>query len=166
MSTLFEMIIDSPVGRLGLVANESALVAIRFEKEAHPFRAKTEPARRHAILEYAAGELDEYFRLDRRLFATPLQPEGTPFQQQTWAALREIPFGEQISYRELARRIGRPGASRAVGGANGRNPIPIIVPCHRVIGADGTLTGFGGGLDVKRWLLDHERNKGQAQLFA
>ncbi len=156
MPDLFEMTIDSPVGPLGLVASDRALVAVRFEHERHPFRAKAEPASHHPLLERAARELGEYFRGQRRRFETPLAPEGTPFQLLTWAALREIPFGERISYGELARRIGRPGSSRAVGGANGRNPLPIVVPCHRVIGANGTLTGFGGGIEVKRWLLDHE----------
>jgi methylated-DNA-[protein]-cysteine S-methyltransferase len=166
MSKLFQTTIDSPIGKLGLVANEEALVAIRFENEAHPFKALTETVRHHEILELAARELGEYFRHRRRAFDTPLAPEGTPFQRQTWTVLREIPFGETVSYGELAKRMGRPGASRAVGGANGRNPLPIIVPCHRVIGADGTLTGFGGGLDVKRWLLEHERNGSQGPLFA
>jgi len=89
---------------------------------------------------------------------------GTPFQLQVWAALEHIPFGETISYGELARRVGAPGAARAVGLANGRNPVPIVVPCHRVIGADGTLTGYGGGLDRKRWLLAHESGRAELPL--
>lgn len=93
-------------------------------------------------------------------FDLPLAPRGTPFQLEVWRALTEIPAGETISYGELARRIGRPSASRAVGAANGANPLPVVVPCHRVIGANGTLTGFGGGLDTKRWLLALERRDG------
>ena len=102
-------------------------------------------------------ELDEYFAGQRTEFTLPLAPSGTDFQQSAWKVLCGIPFGETISYGEQARRLGNPNAVRAVGGANGRNPIGIIVPCHRVIGADGSLTGFGGGMDVKRTLLDHER---------
>jgi methylated-DNA-[protein]-cysteine S-methyltransferase len=101
-------------------------------------------------------QLDAYFAGERQTFDLPLQMTGTPFQKQVWQGLMAIPYGTTISYAELARRIGRPGASRAVGAANGRNPIGIIVPCHRVIGANGTLTGYGGGLDRKEWLLAHE----------
>ncbi|MDX1983869.1 MAG: methylated-DNA--[protein]-cysteine S-methyltransferase, partial [Bryobacteraceae bacterium] len=102
-------------------------------------------------------QLDAYFKGALHDFDVPLAPLGTPFQRNVWSALREIPYGRTISYGELARRIGNPSASRAVGLANGSNPIAIIVPCHRVIGANGKLTGFGGGLDVKRKLLDLER---------
>jgi methylated-DNA-[protein]-cysteine S-methyltransferase len=105
------------------------------------------------------AQLDAYFAGRRRDFDVRLAPEGTPFQLRVWAALCEIPYGETISYAELARRIGNPNAVRAVGAANGRNPLPIVVPCHRVVGADGSLVGFGGGLDVKRALLDLERGK-------
>ena len=103
------------------------------------------------------GQLEEYFAGTRRTFSLDLAAAGTPFQRRVWAALGEIPFGATVSYRELAQRIGRPGAARAVGLANGRNPLSIVVPCHRVIGADGSLTGFGGGIERKRWLLAHER---------
>src|SRR5262249_46745434 len=101
-------------------------------------------------------QLTEYFGGGRAEFELPLLPEGTPFQRKVWNALCEIPYGETISYGELARRIGQPTAARAVGLANGSNPLPIVVPCHRVIGADGSLTGFGGGIERKRWLLAHE----------
>jgi O-6-methylguanine DNA methyltransferase len=107
-------------------------------------------------LRAAAEQLDQYFAGARRRFDLPLDLPGTPFQQRVWQALSEIPFGETLSYGQLAARIGKPGAARAVGLANNRNPISIIVPCHRVIGADGSLTGYGGGLDRKRWLLAHE----------
>jgi methylated-DNA-[protein]-cysteine S-methyltransferase len=101
----------------------------------------------------AIGQLEAYFEGERREFDLPLAPEGTPFQREVWEMLRKIPYGETVSYGELARRLERPGSSRAVGAANGRNPIPIVIPCHRVVGADGSLTGFGGGLEVKRRLL-------------
>src|SRR2546427_12385838 len=104
----------------------------------------------------ARHQLDEYFARTRTTFDLPLDPPGTTFQQQVWDLLRTIPYGTTTSYGELARRLGDPRATRAVGAANGKNPIPIIVPCHRVVGARGELTGFGGGLDRKRWLLEHE----------
>lgn len=107
-------------------------------------------------LDRAVGQLEEYFAGTRTDFDLPLAPAGTPFQQRVWTALRDIPYGATESYGSLARRLGAPGASRAVGLANGRNPIPIVVPCHRVIGSTGTLTGYAGGVERKRWLLDHE----------
>ena len=108
------------------------------------------------MLLQAAEQLTEYFAGDRKCFDLPLQPEGTLFQRQVWQALAEIPYGETRSYRDIAARIGRPKAVRAVGGANGRNPLSIIIPCHRVIGADGSLTGFAGGTTVKQQLLQLE----------
>jgi len=112
--------------------------------------------RRNSIVEQTASQLTEYFRRQRRSFELKIAPGGTEFQQRVWTGLCEIPFGETISYGDLARRIGRPTAMRAVGGASGKNPIAIIVPCHRVIGSDGTLVGFGGGLSVKQSLLQLE----------
>jgi methylated-DNA-[protein]-cysteine S-methyltransferase len=108
------------------------------------------------MLDAARTQLDEYFAGARLEFDLPLDAQGTPFQRRVWTALAEIPFGQTISYAELARRVGDVKAVRAVGAANGRNPIPIIVPCHRVIGANGSLVGFGGGLERKQWLLEHE----------
>ena len=108
------------------------------------------------VLKEAARQIEEYFAGKRQGFDLPLKPEGTGFQQTVWNELTRIPFGHTITYGELARRIGNPDAPRAVGLANGKNPISIIVPCHRVIGASGTLTGYGGGLDRKKWLLEHE----------
>jgi methylated-DNA-[protein]-cysteine S-methyltransferase len=109
------------------------------------------------VLADATAQLDAYFAGDRIAFDLPLDLVGTPFQLQAWQALAELPYGTTVTYGEQARRLGRPNAFRAVGAANGRNPVPIVLPCHRVVGADGSLTGFGGGLDTKRWLLDHER---------
>ena len=108
------------------------------------------------MLAHARRQLTEYFAGVRTAFDLPLDPPGTPFQRQVWDALRTIPYGVTTSYGELARRLGDPRGTRALGAANGKNPIPIIVPCHRVVGARGELTGFGGGLDRKRWLLEHE----------
>jgi len=108
------------------------------------------------ILQLARRQLDEYFARTRTSFDLPLDAEGTAFERRVWDLLRAIPYGTTTSYGELARRLGEPKEARAVGAANGKNPIPIIVPCHRVIGANGDLTGFGGGLERKRWLLEHE----------
>jgi methylated-DNA-[protein]-cysteine S-methyltransferase len=146
-------LIDSPCGKLMLVAEGDALVEIRFEKGRDsivPEPGWTEGGR---FLKRVARQLGEYFEGSRRTFDLPLDPRGTAFQREVWEQLRAIPYGETISYGELARRIGRPSASRAVGAANGKNPISIVIPCHRVIGADGSLTGFGGGLSNKRTLL-------------
>jgi methylated-DNA-[protein]-cysteine S-methyltransferase len=114
------------------------------------------PAEVDPVLAAAHEQLNAYFDMRLSDFDLPLEPRGTEFQRRVWDSLTTIPFGETISYAELARRIDNPKAVRAVGAANGRNPLMIIVPCHRVIGADGSLTGFGGGIDRKRWLLDHE----------
>jgi methylated-DNA-[protein]-cysteine S-methyltransferase len=136
------------------VATEAALVGLSLHGEA-PAALGAAPGRT-PLLEQAAEELDAYFAGRRQRFQVPLAPEGTPFQRQVWAALTTIPFGATWSYAKLARTVGRPAAVRAVGAANGRNPIALFVPCHRVIGADGSLTGYGGGLPRKRWLLAHE----------
>jgi methylated-DNA-[protein]-cysteine S-methyltransferase len=153
----------SPVGMLLLVASDAGLVAIRFERNRHggDLRQSSVPLT-HAstaaagILADARAQLDEYFAGTRVAFDLPLELRGTSFQQRVWSALRTIPFGHTTSYAELARRTGDVKAVRAVGAANGRNPIPLVVPCHRVIGADGSLVGFGGGLERKQWLLQHE----------
>lgn len=137
--------IKTPIGPLTLEADENAVTAIRFSaggaQDASP------------LLDAAEAQLREYFAGARRTFDLPLAPHGTAFQQRVWAALRAIPYGETRTYGELAAAIGNPSASRAVGMANHRNPIPIIIPCHRVIGANGTLTGYAGGLEIKRRLL-------------
>ncbi|HEY8747093.1 MAG TPA: methylated-DNA--[protein]-cysteine S-methyltransferase [Tepidisphaeraceae bacterium] len=150
--------IDSPTGRLRLIANDAALVAVLWQKEHSlpPYFAGASRDDEHSILNMAALQLGEYFERRRQTFDVLLEPHGTAFQKQVWLALREIPFGQTASYGQIARRIGMPTASRAVGAANGRNPLPIIVPCHRVIGSNGTLTGFGGGLQNKALLLSLE----------
>lgn len=110
----------------------------------------------HRLLDLAVRQLDDYFAARRRVFELPLAPRGTDFQRTVWMTLAGIGYGETISYAQLAQRVGRPTAMRAVGAANGRNPLPIVLPCHRVIGADGALTGFGGGLPTKQFLLELE----------
>jgi methylated-DNA-[protein]-cysteine S-methyltransferase len=152
------MRIETKLGPCHLSASESGLTGAHLERagEAPPPVAVPSCAAR-AHLRAAARALEEYFCGARRDFDDlRLAPAGTPFQLAVWRALRGIPFGRTTSYGELARRIGRPGAARAVGMANHRNPIWIIIPCHRVIGADGSLTGYGGGLPAKEWLLAHE----------
>jgi methylated-DNA-[protein]-cysteine S-methyltransferase len=148
--------IDSPVGPLLVAADESGLRLIHFQSGRK--RRGPDPSWRRdpAAFRALARQLGEYFRRERRTFDLALAPRGTVFQLATWRALATIPYGETISYAELARRVGRPAASRAVGAANGANPLPIVVPCHRVIGKDGSLTGFGGGLHAKRTLLELE----------
>lgn len=150
--------VASPVGMLTLVAGEAALVAILWEDDpAGRVRLPALTERRdHPVLLETARQLAEYFAGARRQFDLPLDFRGTPFQTQVWTALLTIPFGETRSYAEIARAIGAPMASRAVGAANGRNAISIVAPCHRVIGANGALTGFAGGLAAKRYLLSHE----------
>lgn len=148
--------LDSPLGPLLLAATDEGLTHVLYPYGEHgALRPAVAPAGESAreVLGRAARQLSEYFAGARRAFDLPLAPPGTPFQQETWRALREVPYGQTIGYGELARRIGRPGAARAVGAANGANPLSIVVPCHRVIGADGTLTGYGGGLDRKEHLL-------------
>ncbi|HTW65485.1 MAG TPA: methylated-DNA--[protein]-cysteine S-methyltransferase [Bryobacteraceae bacterium] len=165
METFYEWM-ESPLGKLLLVADEEGLIELAFgqgrtapvvdalwKKHGAPLR---EPARQ--LRAFFAGELHD--------FDVPLKPSGTAFQQGVWRALCEIPYGETISYGELARRIGNPSASRAVGLANGANPIAIVIPCHRVIGSNGKLTGYGGGLENKRWLLDFERSQRQLAFVA
>ncbi|HWC68116.1 MAG TPA: methylated-DNA--[protein]-cysteine S-methyltransferase [Acidimicrobiales bacterium] len=151
--------IDSPIGPLLLTTDGTSLTGIYLDSE----RGASRPAdlgdddSDHPVLVAAADQLRAYFAGELDEFALPLAAVGTAFQKEVWDALAEIPYGETISYGELARRVGKPNASRAVGLANGRNPLPIIVPCHRVIGANGTLTGYGGGIERKQWLLEHER---------
>lgn len=145
--------VSSPVGRLLLSGGANALRGISFQGGSRAaalaagWKLDREPFRD------AIAQLEAYFAGERREFELALAPEGTPFQREVWAMLRGIPYGETVSYGELAERLARPGAARAVGAANGRNPIPIVIPCHRVVGANGSLTGFGGGLHVKRRLL-------------
>jgi methylated-DNA-[protein]-cysteine S-methyltransferase len=148
--------VDSPIGELLLTGDGHALTGLWMQDAGRPRRPEAGWRRAPAAFAEAARQLHEYFARERTAFELALAPAGTPFQLRVWAALREIPYGQTTSYGELADRLGQPGAARAVGLANGRNPIAVIVPCHRVIGADGSLTGFGGGLGRKRALLDLE----------
>ena len=148
--------IDTPVGRLLLTAAGGALTRVHFQCGPHPLRPPAAWRADPAALAAASGQLREYFAGARRSFELALAPRGTPFQLEVWRALCRIPYGETLAYGELARRLGHPRGARAVGLANGANPLPVIVPCHRVIGADGGLTGFGGGLAIKRVLLELE----------
>ena len=163
-------VIDSAVGPLTLVAQDGAIVGLYMDLQRHrPDESQFgEPDRRGRQAEpfqTAADQLDAYFAGRRTTFTISLAPQGTAFQKQVWAALQEIPYGETESYGQLAERIGSPGAARAVGLANGKNPIGIVIPCHRVVGSNGNLTGYGGGLDRKKQLLDLERAVSGGALF-
>lgn len=159
---------ESPVGRITIISTEEAILGIAFEEERHPRDRSGAIESAKAILLDAERQIQEYFGGWRQSFDLPLAPVGTEFQQLVWAELQRIPFGETIAYSELARRLGREKAVRAVGAANGRNPIGIVIPCHRVIGADGSLTGYGGGISRKEYLLRLEGAKfagGEPGLF-
>ena len=155
---LFYAHMSSPVGHLMVFAHDAGVRAVLWEKEADERVSLGDDLKRgdHPVLAQTIRELGEYFEGQRTRFSVPLDPQGTEFQKQAWMALRGIPYGETRSYSEQAQAMGRPKAVRAVGAANGRNPISIIVPCHRVIGKSGDLTGFGGGLAAKRKLLEIE----------
>jgi methylated-DNA-[protein]-cysteine S-methyltransferase len=148
---------ESPIGRLLLAGDDGGLLRIGFPEGKNPPVPQPEWRNDARCLAGTIEQLKAYFAGALRDFDLPLRMDGTPFQLKVWRALRDIPYGETISYGELARRIGTPKGSRAVGLANGRNPIPIVVPCHRVIGSNGKLTGFGGGLKTKEMLLTLER---------
>lgn len=154
--------VPSPIGTIHVTATETAVVAISFAGEVPRGAVHPEP---HAVLDAAAAQLAEYFAGERTDFDLPIEPAGTPFQQQAWAQLLAIPYGRTISYGEQALRLGDAKRARAVGAANGQNPIPIVVPCHRVVGSTGKLTGFAGGLEVKAWLLAHEQRVSGERLF-
>lgn len=158
MSLAYKMI-ESPIGKLKLVASDKGLVAILWEKDS-PRRVRLSELHadeQDSVLVETKLQLGEYFAGKRKTFSIPLDMRGTPFQKDVWTALLAIPFGETRSYGQLAKQLGNPRASRAVGAANGRNPVSIIVPCHRVIGSSGKLTGFAGGLEAKANLLSLER---------
>jgi methylated-DNA-[protein]-cysteine S-methyltransferase len=148
--------LDSPIGPVTIVSNGAAITAVSMRPAAVVTAGAGDWIRDDERLADARTQLEQYFAGGRRTFSLDLAPDGTPFQQQVWAALRDIPFGETRSYGELAATLGRPGSARAVGAANRSNPIGIVVPCHRVIGADGTLTGYAGGMERKEFLLRHE----------
>lgn len=158
--------LDTPIGRLLIAADEAGLRHVNFDDERRDQVIAPDWKRGTTHLDRAVEQLRAYFAGDRQDFDLALAAQGTSFRRSVWSELVNIPYGETISYGELARRIGDPAASRAVGAANGANPLPIVVPCHRVIGASGKLTGFGGGLPVKQWLLEHERGARQASLIA
>ncbi len=152
--------IESPVGDLRIVASDAGVRAVLWPSDDSsrvPLPTNLEGCESHLILTRAVLELTEYFAGERQQFDVPLDPEGTEFQHQAWFALRAIPYGETVSYGEQAERMGDKKKARAVGAANGRNPISIIVPCHRVVGSNGSLTGFASGIETKRWLLAHEQ---------
>ena len=157
----FSGVVTAPFGDVTVVASDLGVRYVMFSEDAHPkplsnivIHVDTE----HPVVKSALDQLGEYFNGARTAFDVSLDLRGTEFQVATWKSLAEIPFGKTISYGEQAALIGRPKAVRAVGGANGRNPVAIVLPCHRVIGANGSLTGFGGGIAVKQWLLQHERS--------
>ena len=154
---------STPIGQLLIVSDGEALTEVRFVNEpegevaAKEVETLSSPARSAGpLLTAVRDQLDAYFSGHSKEFDLPIRPDGTPFQKRVWAALQEIPYGKTVSYGELSQRLGDPEAIRAVGAANGQNPIPIIIPCHRVIGADGSLVGYGGGLARKRALLELE----------
>lgn len=147
---MYQLLSPSPVGPLTIAGTEEAVTALSFGD------VREAGDRPCPLLERTARELEEYFQGRRRTFMVPVEPAGTPFQQRVWAALREIPYGAAASYGEIAARVGSPRACRAVGMANHRNPVAIIIPCHRVVGASGALVGYAGGLEAKRFLLELE----------
>jgi len=160
-TTLYSTTHPSPVGPLTIVASDLGVRAVLWPDDSDvrvPSANDPVPvdASDHPVLAVVTAELDEYFAGGRQHFDVPLDPVGTDFQQAAWRALLTIPFGETVSYGEQAERMGDKRKARAVGAANGRNPISIVVPCHRVVGANGSLTGFAGGIDIKAWLLQHE----------
>ena len=153
-----------PFGELTVVASDKGVRYITFENDAHPKSFQNMSVMddaSHPVVARTLSQLGEYFNGTRRTFDVPLDLVGTEFQVQAWNALAKVPYGTTASYAQQAASIGRPKATRAIGAANGRNPVVVVLPCHRIVGADGSLTGFGGGLPVKKWLLDHEANVAQ-----
>lgn len=163
--TMYYDDLPTPIGSLRLVADALGLREVQFAST-HPRRPEPGWVRSASALAFARVQLEEYFAGERRHFELPLHPLGTPFQRAVWAELARIPYGVTRSYGEVARAIGQAPAVRAVGAANGRNPLPIVVPCHRVIGSNGSLTGFAGGLPTKRFLLALEQRVAGGDLFA
>ena len=151
----------APFGVLTVVGSDLGIRYVMFDNDAHPKpleRLHISDSEIHESVNDAMNQLEEYFDGSRRDFELPLDLQGTEFQVAAWNALAEIPYGRTASYGQQAASIGRPKAVRAIGGANGRNPVAIVLPCHRIVGADGSLTGFGGGIEVKKWLLEHEQS--------
>jgi methylated-DNA-[protein]-cysteine S-methyltransferase len=156
---IFYTTVDSPIGPILLVGNGEGLTEINFQAGRRPTAIASDWEENRAAFAETIAQLEAYFAGELQEFDLPLAPTGTPFQIAVWQELQVIPYGETISYGELARRIGKPKAARAVGLANGANPLPLVVPCHRVVGSDGRLTGYGGGLPIKEALLAHERSQ-------
>ena len=167
MDTMTFMRMDTPIGVLTLAADATGLRRVDFPPPRQPPAGQSWIEGSNDVLQETRRQLEEYFGGTRRGFELPLSPQGTGFQREVWSALALIPYGGTCTYRDLAQRIGRPSAMRAVGAANGRNPLPIVLPCHRVIGADGALTGFAGGLPTKAFLLRLEGSlpAASAELF-
>ena len=157
MNTHLAKEITSPVGNIRVLAGSEGICGVYLATHKYDLPSHDLIEESHELLDTACAQLHEYFEGTRHTFALPLEAKGTEFQRDVWRALQDIPPGETRSYGQLAAAIGRPKAVRALGSANGKNPIGIIVPCHRVIGANGTLTGYAGGVDAKAWLLQHER---------
>jgi methylated-DNA-[protein]-cysteine S-methyltransferase len=161
--SLFYTSLDSPIGELLLLGDGRALHGLHIQGGRRPVTIAPQWQRSAAPFAAVRAQLRRYFAGERLTFDAPLAIDGTRFERRVWRALQDIPYGETVSYGEIAKRIDQPSAARAVGLANGRNPIAIIVPCHRVIGANGTLTGYGGGLERKQLLLELERGQGSLQ---
>ena len=158
-------VIESPVGRLLLAGNAQALTHVSFQDGRYPTQPDPQWTYSETPFQKSIQQLHEYFSGKRKTFKIKLAPEGTPFQRKVWDALQTIPYGRTLSYGQIANAIGKPQAVRAVGAANGQNPLSIVIPCHRVIGSNGKLVGFGGGLPIKEALLSHERRHSQAVSF-
>ena len=165
MSPLRSLTVASPIGRLILLADDEGLTRILFANQSLADLdlddTDAPPAPKDPVLTATASQLAEYFNGNRTEFNLPLSLHGTDFQRRAWLALANIGYGQTVSYATQAEAIGKPGAARAVGSANGSNPVPIVLPCHRVVGSDGSLTGFGGGIEVKQQLLHHEQGAQQ-----
>lgn len=161
MTTLTRSTINSPVGTLRLIGSDAGVRAILWPSERDGRVTFDEEIidGDHPVLDEAAAQLEAYIAGERDVFDLPLDPSGTEFQRDVWDALLDIPYGHTCTYGDLAEKLARPGAARAVGAATGRNPISIVIPCHRLVGSNGALTGFAGGIDTKRWLLEHESNR-------
>ena len=157
----FAAVLPSPVGRLGLMCSETALLKIEFNVSEDYASGLGE----HPLLHTCIEQLEEYFGGKRKTFELPLDPRGSIFRLRVWNELAKIPYGSLISYRELAHRLGNPLCIRAAASANGANPLPIVIPCHRVIGSNGSLVGFGGGIPAKKWLIEHETRTLSLPLF-
>ena len=166
MSPMVYDYLDTPIGRLLLAGDERGLAHIEFDDPRQGRCIRADWRRERGVLVPAFDQLAAYFAGTLLHFDLSLAPQGTEFQRAVWRELARIPYGDTWSYGQIARRLDRPDASRAVGAANGANPLPIVLPCHRVIGSNGALTGFGGGLPTKRWLLAHERRHAPPPAFA